>query len=246
MAKNPNITKLSEQQILQRVYDEPNDQLRTTIDASVNIGGQQTLVITSQEDSIVVVGTTDGTLTGPQAAIRVAPDGTVQVSGTISAVNPSVGPTGAPPPVQATLIGGTDGTDLIGLKVAPDGSLYTIPGGSIPSNTKVINAYNEVTGVASSITTQVVTYTVPLSKTAVFQKASVSGENIAKFTLLFNSVVVDTRRTFFGSMNEIFDFLSWDNNGTQLVAGDNVQIQVLHTRPTVATFEARLQILEIS
>jgi len=31
MAQNPTITKLGEQQIIQRVYDEANDQLRTTI-----------------------------------------------------------------------------------------------------------------------------------------------------------------------------------------------------------------------
>lgn len=45
----------------------------------------------------------------------------VEFVGTITATNPSVGPTGAPVPADATMVGGTDGTDLNALHVTSSG-----------------------------------------------------------------------------------------------------------------------------
>lgn len=45
----------------------------------------------------------------------------VVFSGTITATNPSVGPTGSPVPADATMVGGTDGTNLQALHVTSSG-----------------------------------------------------------------------------------------------------------------------------
>lgn len=186
MAKNPNPSLLDPGQIIKRVYDEANDQLRTTIDASINIGGQQTLVIDQVADSIVVYGTTDGTFSGTHKAIKVDSSGVVQVSatvpgtitvnqgtnpwvvsGTISASNPSVSTTGSTVPSQATFVGGTDGTNLRALKVSSagvlsvDGSASTQPiSGTITANAGTGIFSVDVQGLATFQTSQ---YTVGTS-----------------------------------------------------------------------------------
>lgn len=192
MAKNPVITLLDPGQIIKRVYDEDNDLIRTSINASVNVAGQQTLVITDVVDSIKI-GNGSGTF------LDVNPDGSINVN----VINAAV------------------------------------------SNSNEVNTYNEVSSVASGVTTLITTYTVPALKKAAIQRVSVSGENIARWDVLVNNVIVDTRRTFFGNLNEYFDFSSINANGTLLVPGNTIKVKVLHNRPMIGTFEARIQVTEI-
>lgn len=112
----------------------------------------------------------------------------------------------------------------------------------------VLNIYSEANAVASGANTTIVTYTVPLGITnALLYRISVSGENIAKFTVLVNASVIDTRRTFFGSsLSEYFEFLTGSSDGFILNPGDVVTVKVLHNRPFVADFEGRIQVLEIA
>lgn len=192
MPKNPKITLLDPGQIIKRVYDEDNDQIRTTIDASINVAGQQTLVITDVVDSIKI-GNGSGTF----------------------------------------------------LDVNPDGSINVNVVNQAASNSNEVSTYNEVSSVASGITTLITTYTVPALKTASIQRVSVSGENIARWDVLVNDVIVDTRRTFFGNLNEYFDFTNANANGPSLVPGNTIKVKVLHNRPMVGTFESRIQVTEI-
>lgn len=130
----------------------------------------------------------------------------------------------------------------------PDGSINVNIVSTPSAGNDVINKYSEANAVASGATTTVVTYTVPLSKTsAVLQRISVSGENIAKWTIFINSVQIDTRRTFFGSsLSEYFEFTTGGSDGVVLLPGDLIEVMVLHNRPFVADFEGRIQVLEIT
>src|ERR1700735_4471028 len=59
-----------------------------------------------------------GTPAGGVLSIQGVSGGTaIPVSGTVTASNPSVGTTGSAAPTSATLIGGTDGTNLVALKI---------------------------------------------------------------------------------------------------------------------------------
>jgi len=132
------------------------------------------------------------------------------------------------------------------LTVNPDGSINVIVE-SVPSpNTVVISKYAEVLAVAAGETIQIVSYTVPPSTQGVFQKASFSGENIARYDLLINNVQQDTARTMFGSdLTGEFNFTTGNDSGYTLVAGTTISIQVYNSRPSAADFEARIQVLQI-
>lgn len=109
-----------------------------------------------------------------------------------------------------------------------------------------INQYNQALSVVSGITTLIVTYTVPLLQTNTLERISVSGENIALYTVLVNGIPIDTQRTYFGGeLNAQFEFMSTANLGFILNAGDIVTVNVLHTRPTSANFEGRIQMTEL-
>jgi len=132
------------------------------------------------------------------------------------------------------------------LNVNPDGSINVIVE-SIPStNSTVVSTYNQVTSVAIGATVQIVSYTVPSGKQSVLQRCPVSGENVARYDLMIDSVTQDTVRTMFGGdLSQMFDFTSGNDSGLVLNAGQTVVIQVYNARPSIADFEARIQVLEI-
>lgn len=127
-----------------------------------------------------------------------------------------------------------------------DGSINVIVE-SVPSpNTTVINTYNELLSVAIGSTVTIVTYTVPFAKQTVFQRASFSGENIAKYDLLINGSPQDTARTYFGGdLTGEFNFETGNDSGLTLSTGNTIAVQVYNFRPSTADFEARIQVLEI-
>lgn len=105
-----------------------------------------------------------------------------------------------------------------------------------------VNQFNESLAVASGASTTLVQYTVPTSSSFMLERISVSGENIALFTITVNSVTVDTQRTYFGgALNCEFNFISSGNQGYPLNIGDIVLVTVLHNRPDPGNFEGRIQ-----
>src|ERR1035437_254514 len=115
------------------------------------------------------------------------------------------------------------------------------------SGQEVKSLYSQVLSIASGATTALVTYTVPPGKTAILERANASGENIARYDVLLNNALFDTRRTMFGGdLTTDFDYTSGNSSGFILNSGDVVKIQVLHNRPSTGTFNARLQVLEIT
>ena len=109
-----------------------------------------------------------------------------------------------------------------------------------------VEAYDEVLAVASGISTTIVTYTVPATKEVVLERVEASGENIAAYTVEVNSVVVAMQRSFYGDLNAKFEFLSKASLGKVLVAGDIVEVKVLHNRPSLADFESRIQMVMLN
>jgi hypothetical protein len=150
-----------------------------------------------------------------------------------------------------------DGTVEIGdVSIVEGGNTMTVNSdGSINVNVietpisgqTVISVYNQVLNIASGIETTLINYTVPPGYTAVLERISVSGENIARYDVLYNSNPFDTRRTMFGgNLTTDFDYTTGTSNGFVLNAGDTLIVQVLHERPYTGTFNARLQVLQIA
>lgn len=117
-----------------------------------------------------------------------------------------------------------------------------------PSNNQIKNTYAEASAVPSGVETVIVQYVVSLVLTqALLQRISVSGENVARYQVFINNVVVDTRRTYYGgSFNEYFEFAMSSGDGYVLQPGDIVAVKVLHDRPSSGNFQSRIQALEIN
>lgn len=129
-----------------------------------------------------------------------------------------------------------------------DGSLNVNIVSTPSAGNTVKNIYNEANSVASGADTLLVQYTVPMGITnSVLQRISVSGENIAKFTVFVNGTKIDTRRTFLGSsLSEYFEFITGSSDGFILNPSDLLVVRLVHTRPYVGDFEGRIQVLEIT
>lgn len=129
------------------------------------------------------------------------------------------------------------------LDINPDGSLNVVVTSSNPGDLKTF--YNEVTAVPNSILTTIITYTAPFGKVSYIQKAEVSGNNVAEYTVELNSVVIDKKRTWFsGGLDNKFVFAE-TGTGYKLAVGDVITVRVSHLRPSVGDFNSRLQVVEI-
>ena len=137
----------------------------------------------------------------------------------------------------------SDGTNQV--KVNPDGSLNVIVESGIGSSTPV-NQFNAITSAASGISTLLLSYTVPVGYTANMFRIEYGGDNIGQFDVHVNSALVARRRTYFGGeLADTFEFAANGANGYPLNAGDIVQLYVLHNRPFLGNFEARIQLILI-
>ncbi len=133
------------------------------------------------------------------------------------------------------------------LHVNPDGSLNVNLNSSPTAPGTVKSKFNELLSVASGVTVTIVSYQVPVGMTAILQRISSSGQNIAQYDVYLNNVKFDTKRTYFGSaINVDFDYTSGSSDGLVLQAGDTLAVQVYNYRPSSANFEARIQVLEQS
>lgn len=133
------------------------------------------------------------------------------------------------------------------LKVNPDGSINVNVVQSPVTGQIEKNIFNEVASVASGVETLIVSYTVPVGKTAVLHRISTSGDNVGRYNLYLNGQLYDAQRTYYGGeFNATFDFTTGTANGVSLNVGDFLQVKILHTRQYVGNFNARIQVLEIA
>ena len=136
----------------------------------------------------------------------------------------------------------SDGTNT--LVINPDGSL-NVAGVSPPiSGAIVLTKFNSVPLIASGASTTIVSYTVPAGKKAIIQKIYMSGENWAKYTLLVDGLPINIKRTVSTNLNESFDMITGSNTGYLLLAGQVIQVDVLHNRPSAGDFDANIQYSE--
>lgn len=156
-----------------------------------------------------------------------------------------------PVAIEGTISIGTvevKGTNGNFIEPNPDGSLNVVIENAPTSSVTVVNTYNEVVGVPAGSTVTLVSYTIPIVSSAFLQRAAFSGENIARYDIFINGVPQDTARTMFGGdLTGNFDFTTGNNSGgLPLNTGDVVLLQVFNVRSDAATFEGRVQVLEIA
>lgn len=104
--------------------------------------------------------------------------------------------------------------------------------------------YSNVSSVGSSVLTTMQTYVTPATGNTYLQKVDASGTNIAEYTLEIDSVVMDKKRTYFGSALNIDFLFSETTSGLLLTPGSVVVLKVIHSRPFVGDFNSRIQTFE--
>lgn len=129
-----------------------------------------------------------------------------------------------------------------------DGSLNVNITGFTPSaNVNQIDVYNEVTGVASGIETTVLTYVIGATGVYYLQLISSAASNVTLYMIKRNGIVMDKQ---YGSWTQYdFEFDYRSNNdlsaGFKLTASDVITVTAIHTSPSLASFNARIQLLQV-
>ena len=130
-----------------------------------------------------------------------------------------------------------------GASLTTDGSSAPI---TIEPNGPVRTIYNTALSVATGTTVDLLTYTVPIGKTAYLLLTDVSGTNIATYDIFLNGIQIARKRTYFGGpISEVFLFGETLASAVPIAASTQVKVRVNNYRPTVADFEARLQLIEV-
>lgn len=110
----------------------------------------------------------------------------------------------------------------------------------------VMSQFSTVTGVATSATVTILTYTVPASTETYLLRIEASGTNIATYDILIDGQPWARTRTYFsGPFVAVLHIGSSPSDAIPLNAGQVVDIQVTNFRPTSGNFEARLQFIQV-
>jgi hypothetical protein len=132
------------------------------------------------------------------------------------------------------------------LGVNYDGSINVNIVSTPSSNELEKNLFNLVPVIPSGIETSIISYTVPLLKTAKIQRVGFSGQSIGTFNLYKNDVLFDQKHTWFsGPLHGEFTFVGASEEGQTFNAGDKIELKVIHNR-TSGDFSSRIQLIEIS
>ncbi len=103
------------------------------------------------------------------------------------------------------------------------------------SGDPIINVFAEVSSIAAALETTVLTYTVPVGKTLNLDRIDGSGENVARYDIYIDSVREARKRSWWTAFNVCFEF-----HKIELVAGQVLEMKVLHNSSAVGDFEGRL------
>lgn len=201
------ILKVDAFQVLRSVFDVDKNCLRVcVVDGSPGSGGGVEVIIDHTNDSIRL---------GDGTSFFTSTNNSGKISLDVNVTSP-------------TIIEDSGGDELA---INADGSLnVSLSGGKVATAT-----YNEITSVASSSVTNIVSF-VPGSNVTL-TKALASGTNIAYYEVLVNGTVRAKKYTYFGGDLSIdFDF----GSGIAVSSGQTVLVRVEHTRTMTGDFNATI------
>jgi hypothetical protein len=138
----------------------------------------------------------------------------------------------------------TAGNPLTSTSGALDVNIVAAPA----NNINVIAVYNEVSAVASGIETTVATYINNNVTTNFLVRIETSGTNIAEYRLYRNASIIDKKYSEFTQLNTVFEYSTADTSapGLKTATSDTFYLKVIHNRPNVGNFNAKLLVLEVT
>lgn len=116
----------------------------------------------------------------------------------------------------------------------------------IVSSSIIKNFFAESVLAPTTVETEIVSYTVPVGKSAKMLRVEFGGENYGIFSLYKNGVKIGKYRTWWMAFSDCFNFAGGTADGYPLVAGDVMSLKILHSRPGSVEFEGRIQVVEIT
>ena len=102
-------------------------------------------------------------------------------------------------------------------------------------NENVFNSYSEALAVAAGAQVDILTYVVPSGFSLFLALVSVSGDNIAEYTVIVDGSPIDKVRTWWGKFNANLEF-----SGLKLETGTEIKIRVNNYRDSSADFNAKI------
>lgn len=124
-------------------------------------------------------------------------------------------------------------------------------GTSIPGDTVAVDptfiVYREAIDIPDNMQTEVLSYTVPAMPIVHSLFIQFGGQNVADFVLEIDGIVQSRAVTYWGSgMEGMWDFRTGRGGGVQLPSGKIVRVLVTHESPSLATFWARINCININ
>lgn len=229
-------------QVLRHAFDDGSGRIRT--DAVISPGGSD-LEIQYQDDSIAIGDPASNNI------LSINGDGSVKSRVTDGTDTLAINADGS---INVNLPGGfdveidaadgdniaiSDGTNTV--VVNADGSLnITDNGGSLTVDGQVATVgineykYGEQLNVAAGANSTLVSHLFATSYK--LRRVSVSGENIAVYTVYFNATAIDKRRATYMNFNCEFDY----ETGISIPPGTTVSVEVENSGSTSSDFNAQL------
>lgn len=104
----------------------------------------------------------------------------------------------------------------------------------LPDGYTAVNYFDETTSVSTSVLTSIISLTVS-DEFLLLSRIEFGGSNKAEYQLILNSSVVGRKRTYYTYLNESFEC-----GDLKLLTGETLEVKVIHERPYVGDFEARI------
>lgn len=109
-------------------------------------------------------------------------------------------------------------------------------------NQECLTAFGQVSGVTSGVTVDVASVLVPQDEDWYLQRVAFSGDNSATYELQVDSVILDRVHVWFGAnLSGQMDFTGFPSYGKLVTRGSLIVVKVVHSRPYVGQFNARIQ-----
>lgn len=120
---------------------------------------------------------------------------------------------------------------LVNGKVPVEATLNLTPG-------TPLSFRGEALSVPTSVTTQILEYTVPTGKRLTLHRVDFGGNNIAEYSVTVSGSLSDRAWTWFsGNLNGAFDY---GPSGNRVAAGAKVLLEVIHSRTMLGDFSGRI------
>lgn len=235
----PPYTQLDPGQVIKQSYDESKRSIR--VDAQISAPDGSSILIDATTDSIKI----GNTATGP--FLLVNSDGSINVDGTFTSTDPSIGINGSVAPISSTQVGGVDPVgNLEPLKFDSNGALLVNTSGSFAiQNLRVL--FNPVSTIAIGIETNINSYTAPAGKIAYLLSILNSSENRGQFNIYNNGVLFDQQYNNLTNLSILFDYKTGSGSvpGFVVPVGNTILVTNINQGTTTANCSSRFLILEV-